>query len=110
MVEDKLIEFYEKNSVLKPKHIEFPNFQTEFNKYQWLQNESGVPYWEIPLDGLPYKEMFNEAQELKSLFVDHRANDPSQMGASHSGWASLTIHGISSVSYTHLTLPTNREV
>ena len=88
--------FYEKNSIIKPKFIDFPNFQTEFNRYQWLQNESGVPYWEIPMDGLPYKEMLSEAQELKSLFVDHRANDPSQMGASHNGWASLTIHGISS--------------
>lgn len=93
---DKLIDFYELNKDKKPTNIDFPIFDNEFEKYQWLSHESGIPFWEVPLDNIPYKEMYEEANSLKDLFINHRANDPSQNGYAHSDWSSLTIHGISS--------------
>lgn len=96
MINDKLHQFYEDNKNKKPKFGSFPSHNDQFGEYQWLVNESGVPYWEVPLDGLPYNEMYEEANNLKDIFVNHRANDPSQNGYAHNGWASLTIHGISS--------------
>lgn len=92
----KLIEFFELNQRKVPKTPIYPDLTKDIERYDWLCHRSEVPYWEVPLPGLPYEKMFAEAIALKSLFVDHRANDPSQMGARHQGWSSLTVHGISS--------------
>ena len=89
-------EFFDNNKNIIPEDIVIPKLKSRLDYFEWLKQDSGVPYWEVPLDNIPYKEMLNEALELKSMFVDHRANDPSQHGAAHNGWSSLTVHGISS--------------
>ena len=95
MINDKLENFYNENVDKKPPYIHKPKFESDFDTYQWIINDSGFPYWEVPLD-IPYKEMYDEVLSIKDLFMDHRSNDPTQGGYSHDGWSSLTIHGISS--------------
>lgn len=69
--------------------------------YNWIKNESKLPW--LPLDiKIPYKEMLNEAANIKHLFVAHRDNDV--IGSyRHKGWKSLCIHGLSESHTNHYT-------
>lgn len=93
----KVKDFFSLNRNLKPKPIVFPDFKEDLEKCDFLIYESGLPYWEISFDNMPYREMLEEAKALKDEFILYRSNDPDQEeGTSHNGWSSLAIHGISS--------------
>lgn len=60
----------------------------------WVINQSKIPYLQLHLDDVPYKEMLDEARSLDHLYVPHRDN-------TSKGWASLAIHGITSQHTDH---------
>lgn len=92
----KLQSFFDKHSKCTPLEVTYPHFTKDIEKCDFIMHKSGLPYWEIPFEDMNYKGMYDEAMKLKHMFVGHRANDPKQEGDAHSGWSSLTIHGISS--------------
>lgn len=97
MISDQIIEnFFNANKDILTEELSFPQFKSDLEKYHWLIQDSKVPYWEVKLPNLPYHEMLSEARQISDMFVEHRSNDPTQHGAAHKGWSSLTIHGISS--------------
>lgn len=93
----KVKEFFESNRNSKQEKVTFPDFDNNIDICDFLTYKSGLPYWELTFNNMPYEEMLEEAKALKHLFVLHRKNDPEQEeGTSHKGWSSLCIHGISS--------------
>jgi len=93
----KVKHFFDLNRNLVPKPVVFPNLVEDLEKCDFITYQSGLPFWELPFDYMPYREMLEEAKSLKDEFVLYRSNDPDQEeGTSHKGWSSLAIHGVSS--------------
>lgn len=61
-----------------------------WSQFEWIINQSDIPWLEVFDIVVPYKEMLAEAQNLRDLFVNHRYEE-----SGHKGWRSLAIHGIS---------------
>lgn len=70
-------------------------------KYDWIVSESKLPWLTLDLE-IPFREMLEEAKNVRDLFVSHRAND-SGGGSSHKGWHSLCIHGVEYNKTNHFT-------
>lgn len=77
-----------KNTFVYPPLPATTDLWAQFN---FIMNDTRVPWLEIVGIDVPYKEMFAEAHALKDRFVFHRAEE-----GCHRGWRSLAIHGIAS--------------
>ncbi len=74
------------------KTYQYPSLPAGSNEYQgnWIFNHSHAPWLELQGLEIPFKEMLAEAQALRHMFVEHRADEEH-----HRGWKSLAVHGIS---------------
>lgn len=81
--------FIEENA---DKIYQYPPLPAGSHEFQgnWIFNRSHAPWLELQGLDIPYKEMLAEAQALRDMFVEHRADEEH-----HRGWKSLAVHGIS---------------
>lgn len=65
-----------------------PNIDKDI--WEWLDQDKTIPYLQLDINDIPYKEIYKEALAVKGQAIPHR--DYGQGG----GWSSLCLHGISS--------------
>mgnify|MGYP001757993309 CR=1 FL=1 len=58
----------------------------------------------------PLKKIYRAQMKAVPAFADKMIEKPNRMRRMMNLWPPLLCSGIKTVSYTHLTLPTNREV
>jgi hypothetical protein len=68
------------------KNYSYPPLPDVPDQFQWIIEQSRVNWLKIEIDA-PYKQMLEEAKQLRPLFVEHRGGDSR-------GWFSLCIHGV----------------
>ena len=87
---------FEKNSVLNI----FQSFKTAYNEFDFIKNNQNTAVIEYEAS----KEIINEIRDLEIEFK--RSYDLKLLMKIKSLCKRLSIHSVSTVSYTHLTLPT----
>ena len=80
--------FIEENADKTYQYSPLPVGPVEYQG-NWIFNHSHAPWLELQGLEIPFKEMLAEAQALRHMFVEHRADEEH-----HRGWKSLAVHGI----------------
>lgn len=94
MIPQKIQEFF-RDSVTPFNYEEttIPEFSHKYEVANWVINSSKWPYLPITLPDFPYKEILDEARNLKPLFNLHRVDESVEKQYQSFGWSSICIHG-----------------
>jgi hypothetical protein len=85
---NKLIDYFKEDRwTFDFKSVKLPKFNHPSLLVRWVVQESNWPYFPVDLPGADYLKMYEEALNVKDLFVEHRE------GETHRGWSSVCIHG-----------------